>query len=57
MEVELSCPKTGWTSTEQISADFLNIAKFSFRAHILQQNFKFQSKIYASLNRIDENLK
>ena len=57
MEVELSCPKTGWTSTEQISADFLNIAKFSFWAHILQQNFKFQSKIYASLNRIDENLK
>ena len=57
MEVELSCPKTGWTSTEQISADFLNIAKFSFRAHILQQNFKFKSKIYAPLLRIDENLK
>jgi hypothetical protein len=57
MEVELSCPKTGWTSTEQISADFLNIAKFSFWAHILQQNFKFKSKISASLLQIDENLK
>ena len=57
MEVELSCPKTGRTSTEQISADFLNIAKFPFWAHILQQNFKFKSKIYAFLLRIDENLK
>ena len=57
MEVELSCPKTGRTSTEQISADFLNIAKFPFWAHILQQNFKFKSRIYASLLRIDGNSK
>ena len=57
MEVELSCPKTGRTSTEQISADFLNIAKFPFWAHILQQNFKFKSRIYASLHRIDGNSK
>ena len=57
MEVELSCPKTGRTSTEQISADFLNIAKFPFWAHILQQNFKFENKIYASFHRIDGNLK
>ena len=57
MEVELLCLKTGWTSTEQISADFLNIAKFPFWAHILQQNFKFKGKIYASLLRIDGNSK
>lgn len=57
MEVELSCVKTGLTSTEQISADFLNIANFSFRAHILQWNFKFESKIYASLLRIDRSFK
>ena len=57
MEVELSCLKTGWTSTEQISADFLNIAKFPFWAHILQQNFKFKGRIYASLLRIDGNSK
>ena len=57
MEVGLLCPKTGETSTEPISADFLNIAKFSFWAHILQQNFKFESKIYAFLLQIDENLK
>ena len=44
MEVGLLCPKTGKTSTEPISADFLNIAKFPFLAHILQQNFKFESK-------------
>ena len=57
MEVELSCPKTGRSSTEEISADFLNIAKFPFWAHILQQNFKFKGRIYASLLRIDENSK
>ena len=57
MEVGLLCPKTGETSTEPISADFLNIAKFPFWAHILQQNFKFKGRIYASLLRIDENSK
>ena len=57
MEVGLLCPKTGKTSTEPISADFLNIAKFPFWAHILQQNFKFKSRIYASLLRIDGNSK
>ena len=57
MEVELSCLKTGRTATEQISADFLNIAKFPFWAHILRQNFKFESKIYIFLLQIHGNLK
>ena len=55
MEVELSCPKTGKTSTEPISADFLNIANFPFWAHILQLNLKIKILTEMSNLKIHES--